>query len=206
LSWNALSTVSKLTLAAAVVSASLLPIRCRAAHESDSTDLSTVVRGSRDVCSAIARLHQNGRDAEIAAHSMPPKPESTVADPRGLMTPSAWAEAAAGAYGISNYLENGFNVARIKLAKSPPAAWVFSTTVGSLNNPLLWIFSSTQDGRKAAHLLAQLGEEGSGPFDTYFVRFKEQPYAVTRAVGEKGTYLTVYRLGPATPVCSFPPR
>lgn len=206
MSWKAFSTVSKLTLVAAVVSASLLSFRCRAAPESDYADLSIVARGSQDVCSAIGTLHQNGRDAEIAAHSVRSKPEAAVADPRGLMTPSAWAEAAGGAYGISHYLENGFNVARIKLAKSPPAAWVFSTTVGSLSNPLLWIFSSTQDGRKAAHLLAQLGEEGSGPFDTYFLRFKDRPYAVTWAVGEKGTYLTVYRLGPATPACSFRPQ
>jgi len=33
----------------------------------------------------------------------------------------------------------------------------------------------------------QIGFEASAPFDTYFVRFADKPYAVTQATGEIGT-------------------
>jgi hypothetical protein len=202
----AISTVSKLIFAAAVVSVTLVPSACLSASDSDYNDLHTVVRNSPDVCSAVGTLYQNGREAEIAAHALRYRPLGAVADPRNKLTSSAWAEAEKGDYGIQHYLGGGFNAARIKLTKSLPPAWVFSTNVGSVNNPILWIFSSTRDGRKAAHLIAQLGFEASGPFDTYFLHFNEQSYAVTQATGENGTYLDVYSLNPATIICSFRPR
>jgi hypothetical protein len=122
------------------------------------------------------------------------------------MTPAAWAEGAAGDYGMMHYFDVGIGIERVALEKSGPRAWVFLTSVGTLHNPLFWVFTSTADGSKADRLLLQLGSEASGPFDTYFVRFRDHPYVVTRSVGEKGSYLDVYRLGPGDIICSFRPR
>jgi hypothetical protein len=168
-------------------------------------NLSALAPGSPDVCSAVKTLREGSREAEIAAHSLPETSIGQVADPRVSMTPSAWAQATAGEYGMTHYPDHNFDVARIELNDSGPQNWVFSTSVGSLNNPILWVFSSTQDGSKPDHLVAQLGFEGSGPFDTYFVRFNDQPYAIERFVGEKGSYLDVLRLDPAKVICSFSP-
>jgi hypothetical protein len=168
-------------------------------------DLSDQVPGSSDVCSAVRVLREGNREVEIATHALPEFSIRSVLDPRHRMTATAWAEASAGDYGMTHYLGGGFKLARVKLTKSTHRAWVFSTSVGSLNNPLLWIFSSTANNSRPAHLLAQLGFEASGPFDTYFVRFAKQPYVVTHSAGEKGSYLDVYQLHPAKVICSFSP-
>ena len=127
------------------------------------------------------------------------------------MTPTAWTEATTGDYGMTHYLTNdygdttSFDVARIRLTKTGPKAWVFSTSVGSLHNPLLWVFTSTPDGSKPTHLVAQIGFEASGHFDTYFVRFANKPYAVEKFGGEKGSSWDVTQIDPAKSVCSFSP-
>ena len=108
------------------------------------------------------------------------------------MTPTAWTEATTGDYGMTHYLTNdygdttSFDVAHIRLTKTGLKAWVFSTSVGSLHNPLLWVFTSTPDGSKPAHLVAQIGFEASGHFDTYFVRFANKPYAVEKLAERTG--------------------
>ena len=112
---------------------------------------------------------------------------------------------------MTHYLTNdygsttSFDVARISLVEAGPKAWVFSTSVGSLNNPLLWVFTSTPDGLKPAHLVAQIGFEASGHFDADFVRFADKPYAVGKSGGEKGPSWDVMQIDPAKSICSFSP-
>jgi hypothetical protein len=189
----------------ATLFAMLLCSATTAASAGTFVDLSEQTPGSSDVCSAVRILREDNREVEIAAHALPKSSPRSVTDPRRRMTVTAWAEASAGDYGMTHYIHGGFSVERVELMRSAPKAWVFSTSVGSLNNPLLWVFSSTVGGSRPAHLLAQLGSEGSGPFDTYFVRFADRPYVVTHFMGEKGSYLDVYRLHPARVVCSFSP-
>ena len=175
------------------------------ASADEFVDLKVQEPESSNICSSVRALRRNGRELEIAAHALPMKEAEPVHDLRSSMTDEAWTEATEGNYGITHYSVGDLVRARIELRKSASAAWVYLTEVGSLHNPLLWVFSSTPDGSKSAHLIAQLGFDGSGPFDTYFVRFEDEPYAVTRFFGEKGSYLDVYRLDPAEVICSFSP-
>ena len=176
-----------------------------AASAGGFVDLGVQEPGSPTICSAVRALRQGGREPQIAAHSLPEKGIEPTFNLQNSMTDAAWAEATAGDYGITHCPADTLARARVELTTSTPEAWVYSTEVGSLHDPVLWVFSSTPDGSKPAHLVAQLGFEGSGPFDTYFVRFKDKPYVVTRSGGEKGSYLDVYRLDPAKVVCPFSP-
>lgn len=184
----------------------------RPVYAGEFIDLTKQVPKSHDICSAVKTLLDEGREAEIGAHALPETAVTSESNPRRLMTPTAWAEATTGNYGMTDYLTNdygsitSFDVARIGLVETGPKAWVFSTSVGSLHNPLLWVFTSTPDGSKPAHLVAQIGSEGSGYFDTYFVRFAHKPYAVVKSDGEKGSYLDVTQMDhPAKPICFFSP-
>lgn len=196
-------------LKVAVRRASALLLGCIlsfAAVAGEFVDLSLQVPGSPEVCSAVRELYNARRDSEIAAHALAETAREPVADPRSSMTASAWAEATAGADYNNMARYSSLWRSRVALTKSAPEAWVFSTSIGSLRSPILWVFTSTPGGLKPAHVIAKLGEEGSGPFDTYFVRFKEEPYVVTRFGGEKGPYLEVYRLDPNKIICSFSPH
>jgi hypothetical protein len=183
----------------------------QSAYAGDFIDLSKQVPKSHDICAAVKTLRDEGREAEIGAHALPEITVTSESNPRGLMSPTAWAEATTGDYGMTHFLTNdhgsttSFDVARIGLVETGPKAWVFSTSVGSLNNPFLWVFTSTPDGSKPAHLVAQIGIEGSGHFDTYFVRFADKPYAVEKFGGEKGPSWDVMQLDPAKSICSFSP-
>ncbi|MBV9584686.1 MAG: hypothetical protein JO213_07355 [Alphaproteobacteria bacterium] len=166
-------------------------------------DLSAQVPGTPDVCSAVKVLYDAHRDSEIAAHALTETTPELMADPRGKMTASAWTEATAGGHYNNMGRYPTIWASRVALTKAAPQAWVLSASIGSLHNPVLWVFASTPDGSKPAHVIAKLGEEASGPFDTYFVW--EEPYVVTRHGGEKGPYLEVYRLDPGRIICSFSP-
>ena len=176
----------------------------------DFIDLKQQVPESLDVCAAVKTLRDSGREAEIAAHALPETDAPSVSDPRKFMTQTAWAEASTGQPAITNYLTyfgypTDFSVARVPLTASGPQAWILSTSVGSLRNPLFWVFTSTPDGSKPAHMVAQIGEEASGHFETYFVRFNNKPYAIEAFNGERGTYLDVTELGSSKTICSFSP-
>jgi hypothetical protein len=121
------------------------------------------------------------------------------------MTDRAWREAVSGDYGVAHYIDQAFAVRRILLVRGKPAAWVFSTSVGSLSNPLLWMFASTADGTRPDHLLLQVGFEGSGHFDTAFIRFHGIPFAVEIFGGESGPSAYVLSMNPGKVVCSFSP-
>ena len=179
-------------------------------YAKDFIDLSKQVPKSHDICAAVKTLRDEGREAAIGAHALPEIAATPEAYPRRFMTPAAWAEATTGDYGmthylIDNYSSTSFHVARIRLVQTGPKAWVFSTSVGSLRNPLLWVFTSTRDGSKAARLVAQIGFEASGYFDTYFVRFANKPYAIAKFSGEKGPSWDVMQIDPVKLICSFSP-
>lgn len=173
-----------------------------------SHDLSDVGT-AKDICEAIAASYKEGQIRQVLLHQVPETQvnnSASLPEVRSLMTERGWIEAASGDYGISNYRGQAFEIRRVQLMDKPPSAWVFSTSVGSLNNPLHWVLSSTPDGKMADRLLLQLGFEASGHFDTAFVRFRGTPFAVGIWNGEIGISAEVYRLDPGGAICSFDPR
>jgi hypothetical protein len=173
-----------------------------------SRDLSDVGT-AKDICEAVGAFHKEGHIRDVLLHEVPEtqlKNDGSLAEIRSLMTDHGWIEAARGDFGISHYQEQTFEIRRIQLTDEPPSAWVFSTSVGSLHNPLHWVLSSTPDGKRADHLLLQVGFEASGYFDTAFVRFHGTPFAVGVWNGEIGPWAEVYRLDPGQTICSFDPR
>lgn len=161
------------------------------------------------MCDAVGALYAAGRMPIIlryALHGHPVRSRgSSLADARRFMTARGWREATNGDYGMTRYPDQSFEVQRIELDPERPEAWVFSTDVGSLHNPLLWVLASTPDGTKADHLLLQLGFEASGPFETTFLRFRGLPYAVTRSESELGAFVDVFPLGGTAKACQFSP-
>jgi hypothetical protein len=162
-----------------------------------------------DICDMIGAFYREGHIRHVLLRQVPEshvKDYALLGDVRRLMTDRGWTEATRGDYGISNYRERTFEVRRVQLTDKLPPAWVFSTSVGSLNNPLHWVLSSTPDGKRADRLLLQLGFEASGHFETAFVRFHGTPFAVGIWGGEFGPAAVVYRLDPGGAICSFNPQ
>lgn len=175
-----------------------------------SGDLADEVPSAQGVCAAVGALYTAGRTQAILRYALPPDqyqgPGADGPDKaRRVMTDRGWREATSGDYGMTHYPDQSFGIGRIVLVPDKPAAWVFSTNVGSLHNPLLWVLESTPDGAKADHLLLQLGFEASGPFETTFVRFRGEPFAVTLFEAEFGEFVDVYRLGEPGVTCFFRP-
>jgi hypothetical protein len=79
----------------------------KSVYAGDFIDLSRQVPNSRDICAAVKTLRDEGREAEIGAHSLPETAVKSEANPRRLMTPTAWAEATTGDYGMTHYSTNG---------------------------------------------------------------------------------------------------
>src|SRR6202012_5125074 len=126
----------------------------------DLSDVGT----AKDICEVIAAFYKEGHIRAILRRQAPEtqmKNDASLAEVRGLMTDRGWMEATRGDYGISNYRGQAFEIRRVQLTDEPSSTWVFSTSVGSLNNPLHWVLSSTPDGKKADRLLLQLGFEAS---------------------------------------------
>ena len=173
-----------------------------------SRDLSDVGT-AKDVCEVIAAFYKEGHIQEVLFRQSPEtqvKNDASLAEVHGLMTDRGWIAAARGDYGISNYRGQAFEIRRVHLTDEAPPAWVFSTSVGSLHNPLHWVLSSTPDGKRADRLLLRLGFEASGHFDTAFVRFHGAAFAVGIWDGEVGPSAEVYRLDPGRKICAFDPR
>jgi len=187
----------------------LATIAVASAAPSESGDLADEVPSAQGVCAAVGALYTAGRIRAILRYALPIQYQGAGADSpdnaRRFMTDRGWREATSGDYGMTQYPDQSFGVGRIVLVPDKPAAWVFSTDVGSLHNPLLWVLGSTPDSAKADHLLLQLGFEASGSFETTFVRFRGEPFAVTLFEAEVGEFVDVYRLGEPGVACYFQP-
>lgn len=181
----------------------MLPCVHSTANAHQSKDLALLSPQSKDVCSVIDMLRRSDQGAAIISNAVLLSGLPSRSDPRSLMTKGAWAEANSITYKMSD--NSGFSVQRLPIGGTKAAGWVFSVLVGSLNNSLLWVVTSTPDGKRAAHLVVQIGQEGSGPFNTYFITYQALTYAITRSFGDKGSYWVVYGLEPGKALCSFAP-
>ena len=175
-------------------------------------DLVTEVPGAQGICDAVRKLQAAGRTQVVTQHAISVQQVALSSDlarlddVRRFISDRGWRETtSADDYGMDKYPGQRFEAERLQLVPGKPDAWVFSTAVGSLHDPLLWIFESTPDGAMADHLLLQLGSEGSGPFETSFVHFREVPYAITVSAGEMGSSLTVYEIPSVAESCTVPP-
>lgn len=158
------------------------------------------------VCTAIRQLDQNHRTAEIAARALPERRVTLAAHTlETSLGQSALVETRASDYDIAHYRDKIFQLSRIDLFADAPRAWIYSTTIGSLQEPLIWVFTGKTDGSKPDHLIAQLGFENSGHFDTYFMRIQGQPYAIEHFNTDHESQFDIYSLDPAMMICSISP-
>lgn len=171
-------------------------------------DLSNAMPAAKNVCEAVGTYYGQHDLRSLLLNELPESRWAKTVNLAGvhrLMTNRGWGEAVQGDYGMTHYSGQGFGISSINLFPGRPAALIFFTSVGSLHNPLLWVFAPTPNGAMANHLLLHLGFEGSGPFDTAFVRFHGTPFAVMLSNGDSGPYTSVYALDPTKLICGFEP-